>query len=141
MQKQPREDPLCGLVIVERRHTAFVLNKLLEEMCIFDQDLFFLHSQHFVGQPTARTPRTAGADVSRKQEETLRRFRHRDVNLLETTPVLEEAFDVPRCNLVVKLEPPLHYKSYVQAKVGGLPLVSLFPCKLHVNKCHVTANV
>ena len=113
-----REDPLCGLVIVERRHTAFVLNKLLEEMCVFDENLFFLHSLHFVGQPHgARAARNTDGDAHRKQEETLRRFRHRDINLLVTTPVLEESFDVPRCNLVVKLEPPSHYKSYVQAKV------------------------
>ena len=52
----------------------------------------------------------------KKQEEILRKFRHRDFNLIVSTGILEESLDVPRCNLVVRFDLPPHYRSYVQSK-------------------------
>lgn len=52
----------------------------------------------------------------KKQEETLRRFRQRECNLLIGTKVLEEGIDLPRCNLVISYNTPLSYKSYLKSK-------------------------
>ena len=53
----------------------------------------------------------------RKQEDLLRRFRSRELNLLVATSILEEGVDVPRCNLVVRFDMPGNFRSYIQSKV------------------------
>ena len=58
----------------------------------------------------------ADATAFKKQEEILRKFRHRDFNLILSTGILEESLDVPRCNLVVRFDAPADYRSYVQSK-------------------------
>lgn len=55
---------------------------------------------------------------NKRQEETLRRFRYKDYNVLICTSFLETGVDLPRCNLVMRFNLPENYQSYVQAKVG-----------------------
>ena len=43
------ESTLCGLVFVERRHTALALNKLIQELVNWEPDLFFVQSSHMTG--------------------------------------------------------------------------------------------
>ena len=45
-----KEEALCGLVFVERRYTAFALNKLILELCNWMPDLYFIKSSHITGQ-------------------------------------------------------------------------------------------
>ncbi|GBP14028.1 Endoribonuclease Dcr-1 [Eumeta japonica] len=52
----------------------------------------------------------------RRQEEVLKRFRMHDCNILVGTSILEEGIDVPKCNLVIRWDPPTTYRSYVQCK-------------------------
>ena len=54
--------------------------------------------------------------IYKKQEDILKRFRQKDLNLLVSTSVLEEGIDLPKCNLVVKFDLPHEYRSYVQSK-------------------------
>ena len=74
------------------------------------------------GQGYSRTQKVKEADQAsyKKQEEILRKFRHREFNVLISTGILEEGLDIPRCNLVVRFDLPRHYKSYVQSKVRRL---------------------
>ena len=53
--EKPADDGLCGLIFVERRHTAFALNKLIQEMCNWDADLYFIQSCHITGQSEQST--------------------------------------------------------------------------------------
>lgn len=43
----------------------------------------------------------------------------RQLNCLVCTQVMEEGMDVPRCTLVVRFDPILNYRSYIQAKGRG----------------------
>ena len=52
--KDKDENTLCGLVFVERRHTAFALNKLIQELVNWEPDLFFVQSSHITGKLNAR---------------------------------------------------------------------------------------
>ena len=77
------------------------------------------------GQKSGAGPRENEVTF-RKQEEVLRKFRNKEVNLLISTSVLEEGVDVPRCNLVVRFDGPTDYRSYVQSKVSSL-IAQLLP--------------
>lgn len=43
------ETTLNGLVFVERKHTAFALHKYIEELCIWDCDMYFIRSSFMIG--------------------------------------------------------------------------------------------
>ena len=58
------------------------------------------------------------SDRRRKQEESLRKFRMRECNLLIAGDTsLEVGVDNVKANLVVAFEPPTTFKTYVQYKV------------------------
>ncbi|XP_017052543.1 endoribonuclease Dcr-1 [Drosophila ficusphila] len=110
-------DTLCALIYCNQNHTARVLFELLAEMSRRDPDLKFLRCQYTtdrVADPTTE-PKEAEQE-HRRQEEVLKRFRMHDCNVLIGTSVLEEGIDVPKCNLVVRWDPPFTYRSYVQCK-------------------------
>ena len=116
---EPDDGAICGIVFVERRHTAFALNKLITELCNWDTELFFVRSHHMTG----RTGKGAESEMLyKKQEEVLRQFRQRELNLLIATGILEEGVDVPKCNLIVRFDLPTSYNSYVHSKVSAFSL-------------------
>uniref|UniRef100_K1QXR8 ribonuclease III n=1 Tax=Magallana gigas TaxID=29159 RepID=K1QXR8_MAGGI len=108
------EKYLCGIVFVEHRYVALAINKFLEEVCSWDENLCFVKSQHLTGQGLKDGKSKKGN--WKKQEDVLRKFRLQDLNLLVSTTVLEDGIDVPKCNLIVKFDPPRSYKSYSQSK-------------------------
>jgi len=105
------DEGICAVVFVVHRHTAFALNKLIVELCNWDTDLYFVRS-HYIASYT--TPSEA---QHMKQEEVLRKFRQRELNVLIATSTLEEGVDLPRCNVVIQFDPPSSYRSYIQSKV------------------------
>jgi len=124
---------MCGIVFVERRHVAFILNRLLIELCNWDADLFQVRSYYMNGGATGAARKdgsaaaaTASKEENSKQEDILRRFRTREINLLISTSVLEEGIEIPKCNLVIRFDPPNSYRSYIQSKVCDLSLFILF---------------
>ena len=48
--------------------------------------------------------------------QVLRKFRAHETNLLIATSIVEEGVDIPKCNLVVRFDLPMEYRSYVQSK-------------------------
>ena len=73
----------------------------------------------YIGQGVKSSGAKKGSGkLYKKQEDCLRKFRMQDLNLLIATNVLEDGLDVPKCNLIVKFDPPRDYKSYSQSKVG-----------------------
>jgi len=107
------DEGICAVIFVVHRHTAFALNKLIVELCNWDTDLYFVRS-HYIASYT--TPSEA---QHLKQEEVLRKFRQREINVLIATSTFEEGVDLPRCNVVIQFDPPASYRSYIQSKVGS----------------------
>ena len=114
---EDEEKNLCGIVFVENRFIAFGLNKIIEEVCAWDEDLCFIKSCHISGQATRGKAKVTRS--YRRQEEALRKFRSQECNLVIATQELEEGIDVPKCNLVVRFDPPQDYRSYALSKVSG----------------------
>ncbi|XP_037712636.1 endoribonuclease Dcr-1 [Drosophila subpulchrella] len=110
-------DTLCALIYCNQNHTARVLFELLAEVSRRDPDLKFLRCQYTTDRVADPTTEPKEAELEhRRQEEVLKRFRMHDCNVLIGTSVLEEGIDVPKCNLVVRWDPPTTYRSYVQCK-------------------------
>lgn len=107
------EKYLCGIVFVDHRFVAIALNKMIEEVCSWDESLCFIKSHQITGQKKKNLRK----DVNKKQEDILRKFRLQELNLLISTNLLEDGIDVPRCNMIVKFDPPKDYRSYSRSKV------------------------
>ncbi|KAM9707756.1 endoribonuclease Dicer isoform 2-T2 [Menidia menidia] len=114
----PFTNILCGIIFVERRYTAVVLNRLIKEAGKQDPDLAYISSNFITGHSIGKNqPRSKQMEVEfRKQEEVLRKFRAHETNLLIATSIVEEGVDIPKCNLVVRFDLPTEYRSYVQSK-------------------------
>ncbi|XP_016056495.1 PREDICTED: endoribonuclease Dicer isoform X1 [Miniopterus natalensis] len=114
----PFTNILCGIIFVERRYTAVVLNRLIKEAGKQDPELAYISSNFITGHGIGKNqPRTKQMEAEfRKQEEVLRKFRAHETNLLIATSIVEEGVDIPKCNLVVRFDLPTEYRSYVQSK-------------------------
>ncbi|CAN8009744.1 unnamed protein product [Ixodes pacificus] len=128
------DDPnaLCGIVFVRQRITAYILSLWLSEVAArFPEEYGFITPNFLVGRstppPAAPGGRgRAGGDVVaalaltplglQRQEEVLQKFRARECNLLVATSVVEEGIEVPRCNLVVRFDPPENLRAYMLSK-------------------------
>lgn len=110
----PQEDKcLSGIVFIEHQHAAYALNKYIEEACAWDESLCFVKSTHVTGSKSSNKKQ----GLFKKQEDTLRKFRMQELNLLVSTNFLEDGVDLPKCNLVVRFDLPKSYKSYSHSKV------------------------
>ncbi|XP_054928461.2 endoribonuclease Dcr-1 isoform X3 [Dermacentor andersoni] len=129
------DDPnaLCGIVFVRQRITAYILSMWLSKLATrCPNEYGFITPNFLVGRtaPSAlgesSSNRSSGSLRSlpntltplglQRQEEVLQKFRSRECNLLVATSVVEEGIEVPRCNLVVRFDPPENFRAYVQSK-------------------------
>ncbi|KAH7942576.1 hypothetical protein HPB49_025404 [Dermacentor silvarum] len=129
------DDPnaLCGIVFVRQRITAYILSMWLSKLATrCPSEYGFITPNFLVGRTApsalgeASSNRSDGSLRSlpntltplgiQRQEEVLQKFRSRECNLLVATSVVEEGIEVPRCNLVVRFDPPENFRAYVQSK-------------------------
>lgn len=110
-------DALCGLLFCNSKLLAKILFNLLCEISKHDPHLEYLCVQFTIDRIADPITETKEAELEhRKQEEVLKRFRMHECNFLIGTSVLEEGIDLPKCNLVIRWDPPSTYRSYVQCK-------------------------
>ncbi|CAH0384189.1 unnamed protein product [Bemisia tabaci] len=108
---------ICGLIFVKDKFIAKILYHLLNELRKSDEDFWWLAPQYTVCKSADPVKEPQEADLEhQKQEEVLKRFRMRDCNVLIGTAVLEEGMDLPKCNLVIRFDPPDKYKSYALSR-------------------------
>lgn len=119
------DDPnaLCASVFVENKFTAKLLYHFLKDLSRTDDAFSFLMPQY------ATNLDNAGGDdhellegyemeaESKRQEDSLRRFRMKECNLLISSSLLEVGVDNVRCNLVVAFDFPKTFKHYANQKV------------------------
>ncbi|CAJ0961626.1 unnamed protein product, partial [Mesorhabditis belari] len=110
--------PLSGIVFVDQRMIAYALKTLLKHLARFDQKNFgFLKVDFIVGYSSSFSiDQTESQALQKRQIECLRKFHRNELNLIIATNVLEEGVDVRQCNLVVKFDRPIEFRSYVQSR-------------------------
>nr|XP_029717928.1 endoribonuclease Dcr-1 isoform X1 [Aedes albopictus] len=110
-------DALCALIFCNSKFIAKILYSLFYESIRSDPQLAYINVQYTVDKTADPIKEPKEAEIEhRKQEEVLKRFRMHECNLLIGTSVLEEGIDLPKCNLVIRWNEPVSYRSYVQCK-------------------------
>ncbi|CAL1295864.1 unnamed protein product [Larinioides sclopetarius] len=105
---------LCSIIFVEQRITAYVLYQWLLEIKKKYDDLSFLEPEFVVGHGSMGIAETSMSE--KLQQRKLKDFREKRLNVLVATQVLEEGMDIRQCNLVVRFDLPVDFRSYVQSK-------------------------
>lgn len=108
-------EQFCSLLVVESDMIARVLFNIVSELRKVDFEFWWLTPQFLLLQENEKQ-----CDTSKRVEDVLKKFRTRECNILIGTCVLEQGYDLPKCNLVIRFEPCSTYKTYVQSKCAGL---------------------
>ncbi|XP_055526642.1 endoribonuclease Dcr-1 isoform X2 [Wyeomyia smithii] len=114
---QTDPDALSALIFCHSKFTARILYSMFYESIRSDPLLSYINVQYTIDKTADPITEPKEAEMEhRKQEEVLKRFRMHQCNLLIGTSVLEEGIDLPKCNIVVRWNEPISYRSYVQCK-------------------------
>jgi endoribonuclease Dicer len=116
------DDPnsLCGLVFVTNKFLAKLLYHFLKDLSRSDDAYSFLMPQYATDYDELDQLDAASFDFEverKKQEDSLRRFRMKECNILISNSLLEVGIDGVRCNLVVAFDPPKTFAQYANCKV------------------------
>lgn len=107
---------LCGLIFVQQRIIAYLLSEWLSRLKEIHPDFNFLSPSYIIGHGKTTSGSKSILMSFQKQEEVLQKFRTKVYNLVVATSVVEEGMDIPKCNLVIRFDPPENYRAYVQSK-------------------------
>ena len=107
----------CCIVFVKERYNAWALHTLLQLIGKSKSSTrhSYISSGFCVGQLTESGSEESSGErphLSLKQlRSTLDLFRQGVINVLVSTDVVEEGFDVRECNLIIRFDPPQTYRS------------------------------
>ncbi|CAG8442886.1 9275_t:CDS:2 [Ambispora leptoticha] len=104
------KDEFCGIVFVERRHTANVLDLVIRELGVLD----FIKTGVLVGHGTNES-----GDLQmryRQQNKIINSFKEGTINLLIATNVAEEGLDIQPCNVVIRFDFFNTLRAYIQSR-------------------------
>ncbi|KAI0648351.1 hypothetical protein C8Q79DRAFT_906449 [Trametes meyenii] len=107
-------DKFQGIIFVEQRHIATCLSIMLGRIPLL---IHLIKADQLVGhgKDTATKTHTKGMGT-RNQQDTVKMFRERQINVLVATSVAEEGLDFPACDLVIRFDPVQHMVGYVQSR-------------------------
>jgi len=103
-------DSFCGIIFVQRRHTAYVLKWLIDSVHGFDR-----FKTSILTGSQSQTTREAKMRF-KNQNRVISAFRRGEINLLIATNVAEEGLDIQPCNLVIRFDFFSTLISYVQSR-------------------------
>ncbi|KAI8332965.1 putative dicer-like protein [Choanephora cucurbitarum] len=120
-----KSEEFCGIIFVERRHTAVAIKILIEQ--IEELNMMF-RCEVLYGHGT-----TTGGNLQMKytvQNEVIAKFRKGKINLMIATNVAEEGLDIQACNYVIRFDITKTAIGYIQSrgrarKVGSRYIVML----------------
>ncbi|PRD33611.1 UNVERIFIED_CONTAM: dcr-1 [Trichonephila clavipes] len=107
---------LCGLIFVQQRIAAYLLSEWLSAIKENHSNLNFLSPSYIIGHGKNVSGAKSILMGFQKQEDVLQKFRTRVYNLVIATSVIEEGMDIPKCNLVIRFDPPENFRAYIQSK-------------------------
>ncbi|KAI0700535.1 hypothetical protein C8T65DRAFT_657631 [Cerioporus squamosus] len=104
-----------GIVFVEQRHIANCLAAILPRIPLLTG---LIKTESLVGHGTggSLTKAQLKGMATRGQQDTVKMFRDRQLNLLVATSVAEEGLDFPACDLVIRFDPVQHMVGYLQSR-------------------------
>lgn len=109
------DQPMKGLIFVERRYTARILCHVVRRYANAYPDLNIRID--FMTGRNAFMPDTVETLMGNKNNNRiLDKFKRDEINLIIATSVLEEGIDLQECNLVICYDTPKTFRSYVQTK-------------------------
>ncbi|CAJ0586802.1 unnamed protein product, partial [Mesorhabditis spiculigera] len=113
-----KKDELSAIVLVQQRTVAYALMILLKNLAKHDKDLAYLKPDYIIGQACGKgfANEEESMALHKRQQDCLRKFHKGELNIIVATNVLEEGIDVRQCNLVIKFDRPVDFRSYVQSK-------------------------
>ncbi|KAI0628716.1 hypothetical protein C8Q77DRAFT_1145050 [Trametes polyzona] len=100
-----------GIIFVEQRHIASCLATILPRIPILSH---LIRAEQLVGHGKD-TAQIKGMGT-RNQQDTVKMFRERLINVLVATSVAEEGLDFPACDVVIRFDPVQHMVGYVQSR-------------------------
>ncbi|KAI0831673.1 hypothetical protein BC628DRAFT_1311344 [Trametes gibbosa] len=102
-----------GIIFVEQRHVATCLALMLSRIPILQH---IIRSEQLVGHGKDTANAHTKGMGTRNQQDTVKMFRERVVNVLVATSVAEEGLDFPACDVVIRFDPVQHMVGYVQSR-------------------------
>ncbi|KAI0078149.1 P-loop containing nucleoside triphosphate hydrolase protein [Panus rudis PR-1116 ss-1] len=103
-----------GIVFVEQRHVAACLSRMLPRLPQLDG---YIRSAQLIGHGASNLAKSQVRGMALKtQQDVVKMFREREVNLLVATSVAEEGLDFPACELVIRFDPIQHMVGYIQSR-------------------------
>ena len=106
-------------MFVRRRYAACVLSKLINTLASTSGEYSHLRSDFVTGHGSELWGLAETEMDFKKQNETLKKFRKGEINVLVGTSVVEEGVDIPKCNLVVMFDFPQNFRAFVQSRGRG----------------------
>ncbi|XP_046388881.1 endoribonuclease Dicer-like isoform X2 [Ischnura elegans] len=114
-KKESLESKSCCLIFVERRQAAKCIYQILKHVAEHSVPFKNVKPDFVLG--IASNPSSMESSVNkRRHHESILNFRSGECNYLIASDVMEEGVDIPLCSLVVKLDLPKTFRSYVQSK-------------------------
>ncbi|KAI9010410.1 hypothetical protein CLU79DRAFT_773664 [Phycomyces nitens] len=100
----------CGIIFVERRHTAIALNLLINSIDLFET----FNCDLLIGHGTSEEGDTKMG--YQDQNKMIKKFRSGELNLLIATNVAEEGLDIQPCNVVIRFDFFTTLIAYIQSR-------------------------
>lgn len=104
-----------ALIFVTRRHTAKNVHHIIQKFSQVDEN-FTIKSDFMVGNNSSVPDSIEQILQNKWNRKVIERFKKNEINVIVSTSVLEEGIDLQMCNLVISLDVPKEFRSYVQSK-------------------------